>query len=148
MLFRELLLLNPNDNQGIRTLALEALLKLGRWEEAVRIAEQYPDDMMAEILYGRALALFKLGRRRQATLALKKAVRYLPGVGDELLKTRHRRPKSTWRGAVTVGGPDQAYYYWERSGQFWQSDLGALEWLRNTTRPSTKARRDKASLLS
>ncbi|MFC1919783.1 tetratricopeptide repeat protein [Chloroflexota bacterium] len=135
VLFRELLSLNPNDNQGIRALAVEALFELGRWEEACKIAGQYPDDMMAEILYGRALALFKLGRRREATLALKKAVRHSPRVGNELLKTRHQRPKPGRQDMMMVGGSDEAYYYYERSGRFWKSAPESLEWLRRTARP-------------
>jgi len=58
-------LLNPNDNQGVRTLAEEALFKLDRLEDALKIAEQYPTDIMPDTLYGRALALFKLGVARR-----------------------------------------------------------------------------------
>jgi len=57
--------LNPNDNQGVRTLAEEALFKLDRLEDALKIAEQYPTDIMPDTLYGRALALFKLGVARR-----------------------------------------------------------------------------------
>jgi len=64
-LFQKLLLLNPNDNQGVRTLAEEALFKLDRLEDALKIAEQYPTDIMPDTLYGRALALFKLGVARR-----------------------------------------------------------------------------------
>lgn len=61
-LFQELLSLNPNDNQGVRALAIEALFELGRLEDALEVTERYPDDVMSETLYGRALALFKRGR--------------------------------------------------------------------------------------
>lgn len=64
-MFQKLLLLNPNDNQGVRTLAEEALFKLDRLEDALKIAEQYPTDIMPDTLYGRALALFKLGVARR-----------------------------------------------------------------------------------
>lgn len=142
-LFQDLLLLNPNDNQGVRVLAQEALFKLGRLEDALKITEQYRDDAMAETLYGRALALFKLGRRREATIALKEAVEYLPLVRKELLKTKHRLPRTAMPDMVTLGGADEAYYYWEHWGQFWEEDPEALEWLRGTTRQATKAHRGK-----
>jgi tetratricopeptide (TPR) repeat protein len=129
-LFQELLLLNPNDNQGVRVLAVEALFRLGRFEDALMITEQYRDDVMAEILYGRALALFKLGQLRKATAALKEAVGYLPLVRKELLKTRHRLPRTARPDMVTLGGADEAYLYWEHWGQFWQEDPEALEWLK------------------
>ena len=142
-LFQELLNLNPNDNQGGRAVAVEILFRLGRWEDALKITNQYPRDIMSETLYGRALALFKLGRRRQATPALKKAIDYLPLVRKELLKTKHRLPSRARPERITVGGADEAYYYWERSGQFWQEDPEALEWLRGMTRQATKTHRGK-----
>lgn len=140
-LFHELLSLNPNDNQGVRAMALEALFKLGKFEDALKIAEQYPDDAMSETMYGRALALFKLGQRQEATMALQEAVEYLPLVGKELSKTKHRLPKTASPGFITMGGADEAYYYWERWGQFWEEDPEALEWLRGTMRQTTKPRR-------
>ena len=110
---------------------------------AMKITQQYPRDIMSETVYGRVLALFKLGRRRQATPALKKAIDYLPLVRKELLKTKHRLPSRARPERITVGGADEAYYYWERSGQFWQEDPEALEWLRGMTRQATKTHRGK-----
>lgn len=121
-LFQELLSLNPNDNQGIRALAVEALFKLAQFEQIIKVTGQYRNDIMPETLYGRALAFFKLGQRKQATAALNKAIKYLPLVGKELLKKKHRLPKTARPYLVTSGGADEAYYYWERWGQFWEKD--------------------------
>jgi len=140
-LFQELLTLNPNDNQGVRAIAVEALFKLGIFEDALEITKQYPDDVMPETLYGRALALFKLGQRQEASVALLEAIQYLPLVAKELLKVKHRLPKTAMPDAVTMGGADEAYYYWEHCGQFWEEDTEALEWLRKTLRQATKPRR-------
>jgi tetratricopeptide (TPR) repeat protein len=129
-LFQELLSLNPNDNQGVRAMVVQALFELGRFEDTLKITEQYVDDAMPETLYGRALALFKLGRKREATATLKKAVKYLPLVAKELLKTKHRLPRTASPDVVTLGGADQAYYYWEHSGHFWEEDHEAIKWLR------------------
>jgi tetratricopeptide (TPR) repeat protein len=137
-LLQELLSLNPNDNQGARAMAVEALFKLGRFEAALKITEQYSDDVMPETLYGRALALFKLGRKREATATLRKAAKYLPLVAKELLKTKHRLPATARPDVVTLGGTDQAYYYWEHWGDFWEKDYKALEWLREITRQTAK----------
>ena len=142
-LFQELLYLNPNDNQGVRAVVEEALFKLERLEEALKITEQYRDDAMPETLYGRALALFKLGQRQEATAALKEAVEYLPLVSKELLKTKHRLPGTAMPDMVTLGGADEAYYYWERWGQFWEEDPEALEWLRGLTRQGGKGHRGR-----
>ena len=129
-LFMELLSLNPNDNQGVRAMAIEALCKLGKYEEIIKITDNYRNDIMPETLYGRALALFKLKQRRRATAALKKAIDYLPLVGEELLKKKHKLPKTVRPGVVTVGGDDEAYLYWQTSGQFLEKDPEAYEWLR------------------
>jgi tetratricopeptide (TPR) repeat protein len=137
MLFQELLSLNPNDNQGVRALALEALFRLGKFEDALRITEQYRHDIMPDTMYGKALAHFKLGHRKEATLALRKATKHLPLVGRELLKSKHRLPKTASPDVVTVGGADEAYSYWERWGQFWNEDTEALEWLREVARQVT-----------
>jgi len=137
-LFQELLLLNPNDNQGVRAMVMQALFELGRFEDALKIAEQYIDDAMPETLYGRALALFKVGRKREATVTLKKAVRYLPLVAKELLKTKHQLPRTASPDRVSVGGADEAYYHWQHWGQFWEKDPEALEWLREITRQTAK----------
>ena len=143
-LFQELLSLNPNDNQGVRAMSQEALFGLGRLEDALELAEQYPNDVMPETLYGRALALFKLGRQREATAALKEAVKYLPLVRKELLETKHHLPRTARPDMVTCGGADEAYYYWEHWGLFWGKDPEALEWLRGITRRTNKAPQGKS----
>ena len=119
-LCEESLRLNPGDNQGVRALAIEALFRLGRFEDALEITQRYPDDVMPETVYGQALALFKLKRRREATMALRKAMRRLPLVARELLKARHRRPKTATADMVEIGGADEAYYYWKQWGEFWE----------------------------
>ena len=137
-LFQELLTMNPNDNQGVRAIAVEVLFKLGIFEDALEITRQYPDDVMPETLYGRALALFKLGQRQEASVALREAIEYLPLVAKELLKVKHRLPKTAMPDVLTMGGADEAYYYWEHCGQFWEGDIEALEWMRKTLRQVIK----------
>ena len=144
ILFQELLSFNANDNQGVRAMTQEALFELGRLEDALKLAERYPNDVMPETLYGRALALFKLGRQREATAALKEAVKYLPLVRKELLETKHHLPRTARPDRVTCGGADEAYYYWEHWGRFWGKDPEALEWLRGITRRTNKALQGKS----
>jgi len=140
-LFQESLSLNPNDNQGVRAMAAEALFKLDKFEDVLEITKQYPGDVMPETLYGRALALFKLGQRQEATAALRKAIEYLPLVGKELLKTKHRLPRGARPDVVTLGGADEAYYYWEHWRRFWKEDAEALQWLSGIMRQVTETRR-------
>jgi hypothetical protein len=65
-------------------------------------------------------------------------VEYLPLVRKELLKTRHRLPRIARPYVVTLGGADEAYYYWEQCGRFWEEDPEALEWLRAITRQTAR----------
>jgi tetratricopeptide (TPR) repeat protein len=137
---QELLSLNPNDHQGVRALAVTVLFALKRPEEVIKVCTVYPDDGMPEVAYGRALALFQLGRNHGATTALKEAVRWRPRVAAELLKTRHRRPQSSIPGYITLGGTDEVYEYWHHNGRFWGETEGALTWVAETVRTVSQRR--------
>ena len=139
-IYQELLSFNPNDNQGVRALAVTVLFALNRPEEVIKVCMAYPDDGTPEIAYGRALALFQVGRDHEATTALKNAVRWRPRVAAELLKTRHRRPKSSIPGYITMGGTDEAYEYWHHNGRFWGETEGALTWVAETVRTVSQRR--------
>jgi hypothetical protein len=76
------------------------------------------------------LALIQLNRLTEAKETAKKAVSACPLVANELLKKRHVQPESLMGGFITSGGKDEAYYYWETSGDFWEKTKGALSFLR------------------
>ncbi|MBT9160979.1 MAG: hypothetical protein DDT26_02276 [Dehalococcoidia bacterium] len=92
-IFTNILSLNPNDNQGVRSLAINCNFILERPWEVLGISQQYPEDIMSEVIYGRVLALYQLGLKAEAKTALGEAVEYLPLVAKELIKKRHTRPK-------------------------------------------------------
>jgi tetratricopeptide (TPR) repeat protein len=118
-IFRTILALNPGDNQGVRALAVHCCLTLKRYTEALAICEDAPGDHMAETVYGRVLALFALKRTTKAEKALRDAVAAMPLVAKELVKARHPRPRNLRGGHYTVGGADQAWYYWREAGELW-----------------------------
>jgi hypothetical protein len=60
-------------------------------------------------------------------------------VRKELLKMRHRLPRDARPDVVTIGGADEAYYYWENWGRFWEEDSKSLEWLRGIVKPPSAA---------
>src|SRR3990172_2892331 len=88
-IFNHLLTLNPNDNQGIRALAIKANFDLDRPEEVLKICEKYPQDILADTNYGRLLALYQLKSKEKIEPLLKKAINYLPVVAQELIKPHH-----------------------------------------------------------
>jgi hypothetical protein len=57
--YRELLRLNPSDNQGIRYSLLNLLLAMNDEAAARALLKEYEEDGMAEWLYTRALLLFR-----------------------------------------------------------------------------------------
>ncbi len=128
--FSNILSLNPNDNQGVRSLAVTCNFMLNRPWEVLAISQQYEDDMMAEIVYGHVLALFQMGLKSDAEIALSEAVKYLPLIAQELVKKRHPKPRELYVDRIMTGGLDEAYYYWMNSGQFWKNTPGAIDLVR------------------
>ena len=129
-IFRRLLSVNPNDNQGVRYLLPHCWFEKNAPAKIVTHCRKYRDDSAPEILYSEALALVRLGRNEEARTALEQCVAELPLVGRELLKKRHPRPKSQVEGYISHGGADQAYYYWKAFGKYWSETESALELLR------------------
>ena len=133
-IFTNILSLNPNDNQGVRSLAINCNFILERPWEVLGISQQYPEDIMSEMIYGRVLALYQLGLKAEAKTELSEAIEYLPLVAKELIKKHHTRPKELYSDRITAGGPDEAYYYWIEQGQYWKNTPGAIDFVRDCLR--------------
>jgi tetratricopeptide (TPR) repeat protein len=125
VIFNNILDVNPNDNQGVRMTLARCSFALRRPGDVLRVCERYPEDG-PDLRFGKALALFQLGQEREAEAAYRIGAQACPHVHQELLKTRHTRPKETHPGYITVGGADEAFAYWEAYGEFWKSTPGAL----------------------
>jgi tetratricopeptide (TPR) repeat protein len=120
--------LNPDDNFGFRNSLMQCYLARSRIDDALRLAERYPDDF-AEMSYTRALVLFAAGRVDEAERALRAVVAEYPKPLTHLLAKRARRaPKRDGIGYI-VGGDDEAWAYRKTYLPWWQS-YGALEWAR------------------
>ncbi len=129
LLYEELLIFNPNDNQGIRELLSTAYFKMNRLDKVLKLNAQYPDDTLPAIYFGGILALLKLGKLKEAEKQLKKMGKYRINIINELLKEKHPKPKNLMPDRVAVGGEDEAYYYWRDQGKFWEETEGAKEFL-------------------
>jgi len=139
LLFETILSLNPNDNQGIRGAAIDCHFTLGQPELVLSLCREYPHDALEHVLYGRALALYQMGKEKAARGALRRAIATYPRVAKELVKKTHRPPKELMPDRVTHGGQDQAYHYWFEQGHHWKLTPGALafvaEGLASLTKP-------------
>lgn len=122
-----LLQLNPHDNQGMRMPLSRRYLETGRFEDALALAERYPNDL-PEMHYNHALALFALDRSEEAREVLDSAAEAYPKILEALLKSRMRRPKIDPT-SIQLGGDDEAWIYREEYRTLWQR-LGALKWAR------------------
>jgi len=125
-----LLRLNPNDNQGMRELVVNAYLQLDRNQDAIALSEHYPEDFDVSICYGHALALFRIGDRKKADMRLDRAVRQSPRVADAIARTSMEPPKALQPGLVTCGGEDEAWFYREQARDLWLATPGAMGWLK------------------
>lgn len=60
--YKEILLLNDQDNQGVRYLLLETYLSTKKWNEAWELIEDNSDDANIVFVYGRLLVAIILGK--------------------------------------------------------------------------------------
>jgi tetratricopeptide (TPR) repeat protein len=141
---RELLRLNPGDNQGIRYELLSALIAAGHLDEATGLVGVFSDDASAYWHYTGALLRFRLtGETVLADRRLATAVAWNPHVPAYLLGRKRlprRKPDSS-----SPGANDEAIFYTEEHGALWRATPGALDWLRRVEagellRPRLEAR--------
>jgi tetratricopeptide (TPR) repeat protein len=127
--YREMIRLNPDDNQGVHYALLSALLTAGRDAETAALLEQFGDDPTPFWLYGRALLVFRReGDSRSARECLRAALRtnrhvpqYLTG-DDE------------WPGLEPLtyapGSREEAVICDTDLGDAWRATPDAIRWLR------------------
>ena len=121
---------NPDDNQGIRVLAIDCYFQLEQPEQVLEICDLFPEDGLAEVLYGRSLALYQVGEFERARDAMALAIENVPLVAHELIKSSHRKPRGMRMDRVALWSPEQAYLYWKEQGRYWKKTAGALHLVR------------------
>ena len=127
--YRELLRLNPNDNQGVRYSVLVALLAGGRDDEAGALLRQFSDDPTAMWRYGWALWAFRgEGDSRAARESLRRAARANRGVRKYL--TGKEALPDTDPPSYAPGSDEEAVICARALANVWQTTPGAVEWLR------------------
>ncbi len=127
-----LLRLNPNDNHGARAELMNLYLRHGKDERALVLAHRFPNDLLADLVYGEVLALYRLGREDRARSVLNSAMRRLPRIPGYLTRKRIKQPRLNPLG-ITPGGDDQAWLYREEMRDVWAAEPGILDWLKRLT---------------
>ncbi len=127
--YRELLRLNPNDNQGVRDILLPCLLKVNADNEAAELLKQYKEDKFLAIwCYTRALLTFRQkGHTATARNHLKKAIgvnRYVPKYLLGYEEMPELLPSS-----YSPGSEEEAVICAELLVDVWEETEDAMEWL-------------------
>jgi len=123
---REMLELNPNDNQGIRYLLTGYYLELEMVDELTSILDDYSGDMCPYLQYTRALLAYRQSSPDADDIA-KAAIdsnNHIPG----LLSECRTRPKSN-SGYITLGELDEAIDYVNHNIKPWIRTPNAIKWI-------------------
>ena len=135
--YRDLLRLNPSDNQGIRYTLLSCLMAMGRDAEAQTLVDspEYGDDATASWAYGRVLLSFRregAGPRTHQLLADALEVnRFAPAY----LTGQKRLPKRI-PDLIGFGDASEAIACAAEQAEAWVMTPRSIEWLRSQTSQS------------
>ena len=129
--YREMLRLNPNDNQGIRYILAGCLVKLKRYEELDNLLNKgkYKDDCGIEWLYTQALLCFvKEGDSQRSRQYLNIAIKSNPYTVDYLVGRRHM--PGVVSDMIAMHSEEEGAYYAVNFYEAWMKVPGAIEWLK------------------
>lgn len=132
--YREMLRLNPGDNQGIRYSLLTLLLELNRKDEVDDLLDEYEDEWSSEWRYTQVLRIFQIeGDSLTAREALEEAQEQNPHVPDYL--TGATRIPNQMPEMISLGRESEAASYASSHLNFWRKTRGAVAWLKEQTQP-------------
>lgn len=125
---RDMLRLNPNDNQGARYSLAALLIEAGRDKDLAALLEAYPEDDMAAWTWTAALMAFRqAGDSKESRRLLADAVANNPHVPAYILRTK-QIPKRL-PAYYSPGEADEAIFYALDFRTGWMRTPGALDWL-------------------
>lgn len=144
--YRDMLRLNPGDNQGIRYVLARCFMKSRDIEALRQLLQQFDEDGTGLWLYTRALVAFRdngAEDKTAAELARKacKANRHVPAA-----LAGAKTVKSSMNGYVTIGGEDEAAHYVDEWGFDWVTTPGAVDWLAQIAADMASTQMDRRSM--
>ena len=128
--YREMLRLNPNDNQGLRHVLTSWLLATGDHRALEELLAAYDGDVFAEWAYAKTLLAVRKGDESDACATLAAAWKRNPHV-PALLTGATPIPEHQ-DDHYTLGSPDEAVIYVLQNRENWTATPGALQWLAET----------------
>ncbi len=137
--YRQMLRLNPNDNQGVRYYLLPLLIEHGCDDEAAGLISRFRGEKTPLLDFAKALLSF---RRQGDTAASRKllraAVRINPLMADRL--TAHEAVTSPRPESFSPDSTDEAMVCADLLEGAWMASPGALAWLERTIARSGRRR--------
>ncbi len=126
--WRDMLRLNPNDNQGIRYVLAARLLELGRDRELAALLQEHKDDGRAFMIWTKALFAFRTqGDNPKSRRALAQALESNSHVPAYLLGDKPiPRALPDYTG---LGDESEAMCWAAENIKAWRATSGALAWL-------------------
>ncbi len=132
-LIREMLRLNPNDNQGMRSYLISRLFALDDLPGVEDLLETYREPIFAEWNWNMALLTFRReGDSAGAASILDQAIEVNPFV-PKLLTGATPVPAST-PPQYSLGSPEEGIFYAILNGKNWSDTKGALIWVARKTK--------------
>jgi len=143
--YRDMLKLNPNDNQGIRYVLAGCLLRQDNYSALKELLAAY-EDGSAFWLYTQALVAFREseGGDEQAAALVRDAWSANEHVPAILAGTKPAVNSN--EGYITMGGPDEATYYVTECGAAWHRTPGAVAWLTKLAATLPPKRRTRVTM--
>jgi tetratricopeptide (TPR) repeat protein len=127
--YLKMLMLNPNDNQGIRYVLINWLIAEKMDDIAEKLLSDFPENS-AMMLYSAALLFFRQGKKAKAQSAIKKALKANQHVPECLLKLSKKKSRKKEKlGSYSLGEKSEAIVYLDYAGNNWLETPGALEWV-------------------
>lgn len=127
-IWKEMIELNPNDNQGIRYNLLAALLEKKDLKGYKKYRKKYDDDASSYILFSDALkAYIEEGDTAKTQQKLKKAMNSNQYVVPIMMA---EYPPEEYPSSYTWGGEEEAIIYTHMAWRAWKWNDGAKDWMR------------------
>ena len=126
----QLLHINPADNHGLREYVINYHLRLGDNSQALELAKNYPDDMLPAIIYGKILALYRLGQKDEALKAAAIAKERSHRIASWLIAPQKKDPQELTDFGIIAGSRQEAWEYRVAMRDEWKKTRGALTWLK------------------
>lgn len=131
--YREMLELNPNDNQGIRYVLAACLLRRNEDAALQELLAAYPGEASTPWLYTRALLAFREGGAKSKQAIKLAAEAWGRNQHVPAILARRKQPVSSQSGYITMGEADEASDYIAECGPAWHATPGAVDWLTSAT---------------